>query len=146
METKTLHPVREPRTRVTGTLHYFSAPEEKGRARWQNVSRTGASIHLGRYLRPGRRIALHFETPHLTGATFTVEGRIIWCRPLSGSLEFVAGLELLRDVPDAVVAFASVGYAAREKLNKTASARVDEESASAIRANGTEVPKTTAAA
>lgn len=146
METKTLQPAREPRTPVSGTLKYVCAPDETGRARWLNVSRTGASIRLGRYLRPGRRIALQFEAPHLSGATFVVESRIVWCRPVTGGLEFAAGLQLYRDVPDAVVAFASVGYAARRQSNTTAAARVLREEVNASRANGALALKTIAAA
>lgn len=89
---------RESRVAVSGKVVYrHSDPEEQGVAQWCNVSRAGAGITLGRYLRPGREIVLELEDA-------MVRGRIVWCAARRGC-GYSAGLSILRDTPESALAF-----------------------------------------
>lgn len=89
-----------------GTLVYQDSPHDKGWARWCSVSRDGACIHLGRYLRPGKQIMLRSRGTH--GHEF--KARVVWCRPVNGGAHFVAGLKVFHDTPDSEEALASLAW------------------------------------
>jgi len=111
---------REQRMLMAGEVEYRYAPNHCGTARWQDVSRIGAAIRLGRYLRPGRHVTLMFPSPLIPNVDHEVEARIIWCEQIPGALEFIAGLEVRQDTPEMALSFAALGYAAqREYLNES---------------------------
>lgn len=116
MATSTTH-VRELRAPLAGTLHYVSGCGNAGRAAWLNISRTGASVRLGRYLRPGHRVHL-VPADADQGAPWAIPARIVWCAPIPGTLLFRAGLAIDRRCPECALRFAELGYAARPS-NKT---------------------------
>jgi hypothetical protein len=96
-----------------GTLEYQASPDDTGWARWQTVSRDGACIHLGRYLRPGKYSLLRWRR-HLGTAEF--KARVVWCRPVSADGHFLAGLKIIHDEPgseEALAAVAGLSAAAR---------------------------------
>lgn len=117
-------PPRETRTPLQGTVRYvYGDPEEAGVARWREVSRTGARVLLGRYLRPGRWMAISFDSPLAANAPLTAKARVAWCKPLPGGIEFEAGLQILRDTPEMALDFAALGY--RVRTNSEARPVVD---------------------
>jgi hypothetical protein len=110
--------MREQRVTLEGRLVYEYADGEHGVALWHDVSRVGARIQLGRYLRPGRLVCLEFDSPLGTEAIVTVEVQVVWCRQVAGAPEFVAGLRVRRRTPEEAIAFAALGYAGAGHLNK----------------------------
>ena len=102
---------REMRTELDGSIAYKSGCGEAGQATWLNISRTGAAVVLGRYLRPGRLVSLE---PNGTTQTDTVAipAEIAWCFPVPGTLHFEAGLKILRSDPEIALHFAALGYSA----------------------------------
>lgn len=102
---------REIRTPLWGTFHYVSGCGEAGRATWLNVSRTGAGVQLGRYLRPGHVVQLQCDGDETTG-TWPIPATVIWCRPIPDSVQFQAGLAIDRTCPETALRFATLGYAA----------------------------------
>ena len=109
---------REERTALSGSLTYRHEPGEQGRARWLNVTRVGASIRLGRYLRPGRLLHLSFANPLDSGAQADVAAQVAWCRLVPGSVDFEAGLRIMRDAPEMALAFAALGYEKVKEMNR----------------------------
>lgn len=109
---------REARTELGGALRYsYAAPEDSGVARWRDVSRSGASIELGRYLRPGREVMLEVSSPLVLNGPLKIRGRVVWCRPAAEAGRYVAGLFIYRDTPEMALDFAALGYAARRQSN-----------------------------
>ena len=103
---------REVRVACRGPLHYIDAAGQPGEAQWLEISRVGARLQLGRYLRPGGTLtivlAVSEEVEH------TLPARVIWCRPAPGSEAFVAGLRVQRPRPEAALAWASQWFAAQQ--------------------------------
>lgn len=94
-----------------GTLSYQDAPDDRGWARWCSVSRDGACIHLGRYLRPGKHIMLRLhESSERCAAEF--KARVVWCRPIAAGAHFVAGLKIFHDEPESEEALAALAWPA----------------------------------
>jgi hypothetical protein len=93
-----------------GTLSYQDAPDDRGWARWCSVSRDGACIHLGRYLRPGKHIMLrsHQTSPEVPTSEF--KARVVWCRPIAAGAHFVAGLRIFHDHPESEQALAALAW------------------------------------
>ena len=111
--------VRELRTPLSGEVAYETGCGEGGQGQWINISRTGAAVVLGRYLRPGRLIRLDMAA-HEAGPTIPAE--IAWCIPAPDFLHFQAGLRIVREDPETVLHFATLAYRANEKnkfLSKT---------------------------
>ena len=98
LETTSLRDVRSP---MTGGVAYLYDRGEIGGATWRDVSAEGASIRMGRYLRPGRAVVLRFPSPALPEEILEIPARIVWCRPAPGSLYFAAGLQIRREAPSA---------------------------------------------
>lgn len=109
--------VREVRTALDGRVAYEVAAGERGTASWSDVSRVGARVVLGRYLRPGRVIALAFTAPWNGCTEVSLQARVIWCRQGEDSAEFHAGLQVLRDNPEAALAFGLLVQIARGAAN-----------------------------
>lgn len=102
--------MRELRTPLTGTFAYASGCGEAGRAEWLNISRAGAAIQLGRYLRPGHLIQLLLESGN--DEEWNIPARIAWCVSIPGTLQFQAGLAVQRTNPESALQFATLGYEA----------------------------------
>lgn len=116
---------REARTELGGTLRYgYGAPEDTGVAQWVDVSRSGAAIQLGRYLRPGREITLEVNSPLAMNGPLKVRARVVWCTAARTAGHFNAGLLVYRDTPEMALDFAALGYAARRQQNTTTSSEV----------------------
>jgi len=110
--------VREVRSALDGRIAYEAEAGERCNASWMDVSRDGARVALGRYLRPGRVIAIAFTAPHDGRTEVSLQARVIWCRQGGGSAEFHAGLQVIRETPAAALAFASLVRTARNAANK----------------------------
>lgn len=115
---------RETRTALRGNVQYaYEAPVDEGMAQWLDVSRVGAALQLGRYLRPGREVTLRFQ-----GASElrSVRARIVWCRPaLEVANAFFAGIQVYREDPQLALDFAVLGHTARAAVNKSAVKKVE---------------------
>ena len=114
---------RELRTELNGPVSYVSGCGDGGHATWLNVSRAGAAILLGRYLRPGRRIDLLVTAGG--GENAFIGAEIAWCVPVPGTLRFKAGLRMVRQDPESVLQFAKLGYDAQAQ-NKFTSKTVTD--------------------
>jgi len=79
------------------------------RATLTDVSRVGAGVVLGRYLRPGREVGLRPEGAGDAG----LWARVVWCRPTTETARFRAGLRLYRETPEVALLFAGVLAQAR---------------------------------
>ena len=110
--------IREQRYTLRGPVAYTSGCGERGQATWLNISRTGAAILLGRYLRPGRPINLELAVAG-GGVAVAIPAEIAWCVPIAGTHHFRTGLKILRNDPEIALHFASLGYAAQaqNKIN-----------------------------
>ncbi|NIA12740.1 MAG: hypothetical protein GWP08_01575 [Nitrospiraceae bacterium] len=84
-----------------GMLRYHCGSENLGTATWCDVSTRGARIHLGRYLGPGRQIAITFDFLNPMAQAqpvgeyagpLTLRAEVVWCRPAPNGVEFQAGL------------------------------------------------------
>lgn len=106
---------REARTALAGGFHFECDAGHAGTGRWLNVSRVGANVLLGRYLKPGREVTLRFASPLVSRDALEVTARVMWCKPVHGGPEFVAGFRIRRDTPEMALDFATLGYAAREE-------------------------------
>jgi len=142
------HAIRERRTPLSGRLGYRYEPDLSGSAAWLDVSRTGAGLRLGRYLRPGRRLRLYFDAPLPWGPAqrIEMEGRVVWCRQAPNGPEFEAGLEMRRENPDAALAFAALGYEAQAESNKSEVREVEPIVWHCLRVSETDHPQPAAAA
>ena len=109
--------VREVRSALDGRITYTVSADEHATASWMDVSRAGARIVLGRYLRPGRVIAVAFTSPWDGRTLVSLQARVIWCRQGSNSAEFHAGLQILREAPESALAFALLVQFARNAAN-----------------------------
>jgi len=108
--------VRELRTPLIGNFRYVSGCGNAGQATWIDISRAGAAVRLGRYLRPGHLIQVQpaADDPEQHWA---IPARIIWCSRIPGTLHFRAGLAIDRSCPETALRFATLGYEALA-LNK----------------------------
>lgn len=119
--------MRELRIPLRGNVRYeYDSPRDGGLAHWIDVSRVGAALHIGRYLRPGREVTLYFESPLVSGTELAVRARIVWCRPLRDcGTAFVVGLQVHREDPKLALDFAALGYRARAAANRTGTKTVE---------------------
>ena len=101
---------RELRAPLAGRLAYFDPAGWPGEAAWCDVSRVGARVSLGRYLRPGSTVRLVVAND---GDGIALPARVMWCRPRAGSTAFHAGLRVQRPSAEAALAFARLVYDAQ---------------------------------
>lgn len=111
--------MRELRTPLAGAVTYASGCGEAGRADWLNISRCGAALRLGRYLRPGRVIQLQ----PVSDEDWQIAAQITWCAPIPGTPLFKAGVAVQRTCPESALRFATLGYEAQAQ-NKSTNAKV----------------------
>ena len=81
---------RSRRIPFGGEFRYLDDLEEGGKATWCSIGENGACIRIGRYLRPGRRLLLLWNSAPLLA-------RIVWCKPTLGDQAFVAGIKIFAD-------------------------------------------------
>jgi hypothetical protein len=110
MQEATTQRMRERRTMLGGGLIYRYDASEQGTAYWLDVSRVGAKLRLGRYLRPGRQLELEFVSPLREEQRVQLGARVIWCQQVKDAPDFLAGVYVRRESPEAAVAFAALGY------------------------------------
>lgn len=120
-----IHIAREPRTRMQGRLAYTCDAGHAGHAQWLDLSRVGACILLGRYVKPGRELRLRLDSPLASGGRLELRARVLWCRQVQQGPEFAAGLYIRRDTPEMALGFAVLGHAARHAENKRRTAPVE---------------------
>lgn len=108
-----LHQKRELRRGRRGTITYHSGCGNWGRATWLNISRTGAALRLGRYLRPGRVLYLESDDKGPVPKT-VIPAEVAWCKAIPGTLDFRVGLHVHRPTPAVALAFAQLGAPTRE--------------------------------
>lgn len=146
---------REIRTPVQGTLVCRTQGSHR-LAQWVNLSRVGAQILLDREVKPGEAIWLSFESPFAADKQVLLEGRVVWCAPRESTLfrereqhvdevvqhvaetkpasaprypirpVWCAGIQVLRDNPDAALAFATLGYLAQRMQKPDAPRKWDQ--------------------
>lgn len=80
------------RIKFQGQVEFHTALEAPGTAEWRNVGNGGACVELGRYLRPGRTVALHANVQRLHDEPAVIAAKVAWCRPKSDGETFMAGL------------------------------------------------------
>jgi hypothetical protein len=117
-------PIREQRTALTGSLTFAYGTEHTGTAQWRNISRTGAQVRMGRFLRPGRTLRLQFDSPLQPGRLVEVEARIVWCSPKATTHQFNTGIAILRQDPETALDFAVLGQHARREANNSSTPKV----------------------
>lgn len=94
---------RFERVPLDGRLTYRYNQGENAAGTWRDLSRSGARIQLGRYLRPGRRVMLIVASDDESDEpAIELKAQIVWCRPVSDSHDFEAGLRIFHDQPDTV--------------------------------------------
>ena len=85
---------RSRRVPLRGHFEYRSGDDEIGEAEWCSVSRNGACIRTGRYLRPGRELRVAYHGLEL-------DARVMWSRAEGNGSRFIAGLQLINKTPEA---------------------------------------------
>lgn len=94
MATSTIVDSRESeRIKLQGAVEYRTALDEPGVGQWQNVSNGGACLELGRYLRPGRSIALLANVRRIHDEPAEITAKVAWCRPTSDGETFIVGVQ-----------------------------------------------------
>ena len=109
---------REQRQRLNGQLTFSCGEDNEGTAEWEDISRTGASVRLGRHLSPGRELRLKFASLLEFGEYHEISAQVAWCRQIPDTTEFRAGLVVRRDTPEVALAFSTLAHAARLEANK----------------------------
>jgi len=125
MQQANMNAMREQRVVLTGQVRYRYDEHHGGLGYWVNVSRSGGAVRLGRYLRPGRAIGLLAPCPGDASREVAVAARVVWCRPIGDGSQFLAGLEMERQVPEEALAHARWVWLAREQAAARA-AQVNE--------------------
>jgi hypothetical protein len=74
-----------------GAVKYRLSSDQQLEALCLDIGWGGAALRLGRYLRPGTVVEVLFTTPE--NSAKDVQGRLVWCRPIPGKSDFLAGLE-----------------------------------------------------
>ncbi|HIJ66101.1 MAG TPA: PilZ domain-containing protein [Candidatus Hydrogenedentes bacterium] len=97
---------RGARVPWNGGVVYESGPGDKSLGSWRDISYSGASVSLGRYLRPGRYVMLVSDFPFVASGAVELKARVVWCRPTGRDCRFLAGLRIFHDEFDAALAYA----------------------------------------
>lgn len=77
-------------------------------------------MRLGRYLRPGRVIRIHFDAPLVRASGVAAPARVVWSRQVDGAADFIVGLYVRRDTPEQALAWAALVHEARQAAQETA--------------------------
>ena len=85
---------RTRRVPLRGQFEFRSGDDETGKAEWRGLSRNGACIQTGRYLRPGREI-------RIISHGLELDARVVWSRAKEDGERFIAGLTLINKTPEA---------------------------------------------
>ena len=96
------------RLALNGSVQYRYGPGEYGYAQWQDIGRGGASLNLGRYLRPGRPLTIVRRVRSLHDEPIEIAARIAWCRPCKDGKNFLAGIRFRRQTPEICFAISSL--------------------------------------
>lgn len=84
---------RTRRVALRGEFEYTFDDAERGQAIWRSISLDGACIEIGRYLRPGRKLRIDYRG-------LEMNMRVVWCRAVQGSENFVVGVQVLNGGPE----------------------------------------------
>lgn len=99
------------RVQFETSVHCASDDGHVGAGITGDVSRGGLSLHLGRYLRPGRLVLLRVSEP-AAAAPLELKGEIAWCRPEGPAGAFRAGVRVIHDEPEAIEGLSRLVHAA----------------------------------
>ncbi len=107
---------RDSRVTLSGTVKYSYSGGESGTATCCDVSGGGMRVVLGRYLRPGRHLMV--QVPHGANKKRHAElkAEIAWCSPTEEPHEFIAGLRVLHDEPEAAHTLAALAVGGTSPL------------------------------
>ena len=102
------------------SVRWFSGDGEGGVATVRNISRSGASVSLGRYLRPGPVVRIAFDGFEYAGGAVDVQALTVWCRPEAGAPDrFIAGFKFVQGERRTLGAVSEVFYAAIRQYAET---------------------------
>ncbi|MCC6796644.1 MAG: PilZ domain-containing protein [Candidatus Hydrogenedentes bacterium] len=96
------------RVEFGGRMVYRYAANDEGTALVSEVSRGGLRMSMGRYLRPGTRVMLEADGVKMNGQPVELKGQIVWCAPEKRGHQFVAGVRVIYDEPDAIAAVSAL--------------------------------------
>ncbi len=99
------------RVQFETSVHCASDDGHVGAGVTADVSRGGLSLHLGRYLRPGRFVLLRVNEP-TAAEPLEVKGEIAWCRPEGPAGAFRTGIRVIHDEPEAFEGLSRLVHAA----------------------------------
>lgn len=86
---------------------------DEGSAILRNVSRSGVSVSLGRFLRPGPVVRLVFDDIKYARQPIEVQALTVWCKPERGAPDrFIAGFKIVQGERHTLGAMSEVFYAA----------------------------------
>ena len=95
-----------------GVVEYGVGCGGTGKAEWVNVSHSGASLRLGRYLKPGRMLRINTYASEFSG-------QVVWCHALPDGESFEVGIEMVNEPLEAsLTVLAAVARRLMGKVNK----------------------------
>lgn len=103
---------RFTRLATSGLLSYQYAADGGGDAAILDVGRGGFCVRIGRYLRPGTRVIVRSGTIDGVRLDHELKAVIVWCVGMRGGLDFLAGLRVMFDEPEAISAMSRMVHAA----------------------------------
>ena len=115
-------------TRVpfSNSVRWCVAPGESGMATVRDLSRGGLCLSLGRYLRPGRVLHLHFDDVFYKSQPLEFDVRIVWCdRAAQEEDYFRAGLQVLHEEPVTLPMISELFYEAMTRLRADCAPHID---------------------
>ena len=93
---------------------------DSGPASLHNVSRSGVSLTLGSYLRPGPAVRLHFDGFSYCGKPIEVQALTVWCRTAAfDPAAFDAGFSIVHGESNTLGAMSEIFYAALRHYAET---------------------------
>jgi hypothetical protein len=98
---------------LTGGFEYEHSNGEHGKASWRSISKDGACMQIGHFVRPGRTMRAFYHGLNLNL-------RVVWCRPAGSEDWFVAGVQVVNGGPELALMTlmaAARRLASRGKLN-----------------------------
>lgn len=101
---------RHRRLPFAGRVQYCYGQNESGTGQWRDIGGGGAAVRLSRYLRPGTFVLLTLDEHRRE-----LKARVAWCAQLDGTTDFVAGLKVFRDDPEAATLMRKLTDAAMDR-------------------------------